>query len=289
MPAGNNRVTRLAYFEWSATADPGPEPPAAADDHPAWEAAHRQALIESNPAFGIRITEEGCATERVGTPHEDYARERLSIFPTDITATESAFDPDDWTACLLPTSKTTGKLAVAFEVSLDRKWSQVGIAGQSLDGAVHVGITDNRPGTGWVIARLLELQAELDPSAIVCNPAGPAGGLLPEAEKAGLVVGLPDPDTGTVKALTGTDYRQACQSAYDAIVEHRWRHLGQGVLDVAIANATKRTVGDAFVFDRRGVTDISPLITVTLAAWAHGRQAKVTPPSTYEERGLTVL
>ncbi len=283
-------MTRLAYFEWSALADPGPEPPSTDDDHPAWEEAHRQALIESNPALGFRLTEEGAGTERGAMLHEDYARERLGIFPDDITATESAFEDHHWPACLAPDSKTTGKLAVAFEVSLDRRWSQVGIAGRSIDGAVHVGITDNRPGTGWVIARLLELQQELQPSAIVCNPGGPAGGLLPEAVKAGLHIGLPDPETGTVKALTGTDYKQACQSAYDAIVEHRWRHLGQTVLDVAVGSATKRTVGDAFVFDRRGATDISPFITVTMAAWAFGRMPKTPPPpSTYEERGLVVL
>lgn len=264
-------MSRLAYFEWSATADPGPEPLATDDSHQVWEQAHRQALIESNPALGIRLTEDGSDTERGAMLHEDYARERLGIFPDDIHTTESAFDPEDWAACLAPDSKTTGKLAIAFEVSLDRRWSQVGIAGQSLDGAVHVGITDNRPGTGWVIARLLELQQELQPSATVCNPAGPAGGLLPEAVKAGLTIGLPDPATGAVRALTGTDYKQACQSAYDAIVGHRWRHLGQTVLDVAVGAATKRTVGDAFVFDRRGATDISPLITVTLAAWAFGR------------------
>lgn len=267
-------LNRLAYFEWSALVDPGPRPDDPAEV-PAWEQAHRQALIQSNPALGIRLTEDGCDTERGAMLPEDYARERLGIFPDDITATEPAIDPNHWTACAAPTSKTTGPLVLAFEVSLDRRWAQIGVASTSTLGGVHVEIIENRRRTGWVIPRLLELQQAHSPTATVCNPAGPAGGLLPEAVKAGLVIGLPvpDPETGkvTVKALSGRDYTQACQAAFDDITEHRWRHINQAELDVAVGDATKRTVGDAFVFDRRGATDISPFITVTLAAWAHGR------------------
>lgn len=273
-------MTRLAYFEWSAGADPGPRPDDP-DEIAEWEQAHRQAVIDANPALGIRLTEDGCETERGSLLWEDYARERLGLFPNDITATEPAIDPAHWAACAAPTSKTTGPLVLAFEVSLDRKWAQVGVAGQSVLGGTHVGISDNRPGTGWVVGRLLELQREITPTAIVCNPAGPAGGLLPAAEKAGLVIGLPDPETGKVKALSGRDYAQACQAAHDDITNHRWRHLSQVPLDVAVGAATKRTIGDAFVFDRRGATDISPFITVTLAAWAHGRMPAADGPEPF--------
>jgi hypothetical protein len=251
-------VTRLAYFEWSADED------AEHDDPEAW--------AQANPALGIRIGPDFIRTEMGALEAEDFARERLGIFPEDIDATEPVIDDADWRACAAPASQATGPLVLAFEVGLDRKWAQIGVAAASTLGGVHVEIIENRRFTTWVVARLLELQQAHTPTAIVCNPAGPAGGLIPQAEKAGLVIGLPDPETGKIKGLSGRDYTQACQAAYDAITEHHWRHIDQPELSVAVGGATKRTVGDAFVFDRRGAVDISPLLTVTMAAWAHGRQ-----------------
>lgn len=284
---GESREHRLAYIEHCASEDPGPRPDVDEDGKELdedseevqhWLARWRLALVEANHALGVRIGEEFCETERLTlTPHEVFARERLGIFPEDVNATEAAIDEADWKTCAAPQSKTTGPLVLAFDVSVDRKWAQIGVAAASTEGGTHVEIIENRRGTGWVIDRLLELQQAHTPTAIVCHPGGPAGGLIPEAEKAGLVLGLPDPDpekakAGKVKAISQTDYTQACEAAYDAIAEHRWRHINQPELTIAATGAGKRPVGDAFVFDRRGIVDISPFLTVTLAAWAFGRR-----------------
>lgn len=256
-------MSRLAYFEWSATED-------AEHDDPA-------ALAQANPALGYRITPDAIDTERQALDAEDFARERLGIFPENIDAVDPAIDEADWLACRSPQSKRGNPLVFAFEVSVDRKWSVIAAAGPSTMGGTHVEVIENRRGTGWTVARLLELQQAHTPAAIICNPAGPAGGLLPAADKAGLVVGMPDPATGKVRALSGRDYVQACAAAYDAIVEHQWRHIDQPELNMAATGAGKRPLGDAWVFDRRGNVDISPLLAVTLAAWAAGRQAQDKP------------
>jgi hypothetical protein len=86
-----------------------------------------------------------------------------------------------------------------------------------------------------------------------------------------LVVGMVDPATGKVRAVSGRDYTQACAAAFDDIVEHQWRHIDQPELNMAATGAAKRPTGDAWVWDRRGTVDISPLTAVTLAAWAAGR------------------
>lgn len=266
---------KLAYFEWSAPDDAGH------DDPEAW--------AQANPALGIRISEESVEMERGGLEPEDFARERLGIFPEDVDTTEPAVEEADWRACTYPSGlkvrpRQADPVVFAFEVSIDRKWAVIASAGASdtIASTVHVELVDNRRRTGWVVDRLQELRDRHSPAAILANPAGPAGGLLPSCEKAGLVVGIPDGVDAKGKpkhrTITGREYAQACQAAYDDITEHRWRHFGDdAVLNTAVGGAARRTVGDAWVWDRRGAVDISPLVAVSLAAWAVGRQPPKLP------------
>lgn len=257
---------RLAYFEWCA------DPDAEHDNPEAW--------AQANPALGIRISPEAIRTELGALDPEDFARERLGIFPETIDAhADPAIDEADWKACAAPKSRPLDPGVFAFEVSIDRKWGVIATAGRSNTNAnsTHVELVDNRRRTGWMVERLIELRDKHKPYAILCNPAGPAGGLLPTCEKAGLLVGIPD-GTDKVRSVTGREYAQACQSAYDDITEGRWCHLGDDpVLNAAATGAAKRTVGDAWVFDRRGNLDISPLTAAALAAWAVGRRGEEEP------------
>jgi hypothetical protein len=52
------------------------------------------------------------------------------------------------------------------------------------------------------------------------------------------------------------------------------RHLGQPVLDLAVAGATRRELGDRWLWNQETASvDISPLVAVTLAAWGHATRA----------------
>src|SRR5882672_11357893 len=65
------------------------------------------------------------------------------------------------------------------------------------------------------------------------------------------------------------DVASACGDFYDAVVEDRLRHRGQGLLDAAVGGAGTRPIGEAWGWARRSsTTDISPLVAVTLARWA---------------------
>ena len=256
-------MTRLAYFEWSAGED------AEHDDPEAW--------AQANPALGIRIAPDFIHTEMGALEPEDFARERLGIFPEDIDATETVIDEEHWKACSAPNSKIAGSFVLAFEVSADRKRTVIASAGPSTITGTHVEVIENRAGTGWVVQRLIALRDKHKPHAIVCNPSGGSAGLLPELERAKV----------TVEHCKGPDYTQACEDAMHAIEDKRWRHIDQASLTAAVTGAGKRVTGDAWVFDRRGVLDISPLIAAVLGAWAVGKDPG---PSVYEsERGLLVL
>lgn len=276
---GRTKPRRFAYFEWSAAM-----PDVA--DRLEWEKLvddlidDRQAWAEANPAIGYRITEEFIQSERAAMSDEDFARERLGVYP-DIAdvADEPAIDGAAWKACQDPRSAVRDPVTFAFEVSMDRRWAVIASAGASTMGGTHVELVENRRQTGWVVDRLVELRDRHRPAAILCNPSGPAGGLLPECARKGLVVGVPDGQK--VKAITGRDYVQACAEAFDAVTEHRWHHLGQPALNMAVGAAVKRTVGDAWVFDREASTDISPLLAVTLAAWHVGKPADLPRESDF--------
>lgn len=273
--AKTTRTRRLAYFEWCASS---PD----TNGRQEWEDAvaeildDRKAWAEANPGLGYRISQEFIQSERDAMTDEDFARERLGLYPEVGEIIDNAIDEADWKACSAPTSTAADPLVLAFEVSLDRRWAVIAAAGTSSLGGTHVELVDNRRQTGWVVDRLIELRDRHNPTAIICNPAGPAGGLLPDCERKGLQIGVPDPDkSDKFHGVASRDYQQACQAAYDEITEGRWRHLDQPALNTATAAAVRRTVGDSWVFDRDTKADISPLLAVTLAAWAAGKPVLV--------------
>lgn len=275
---GETKEPRLAFFEHCASEDPGEKPLVDEDteEFQEWLARWRQAICEANPALGIRLTEEFCETERGAMTHEEFLLERLGIYPEDLEGTEAAIDEDDWKACAAPTSQITGPPVIVFDVSVDRKTATIAAVGTSSAGGTHVEVIESRKRTGWVVARLAELKAKQNPSAILCNSSGPAGALLADCEREGL----------DVTEITGAEFAKACQAAYDDIVERRWRHLNQATLTAAATGAAKREqASGGFVFDRRGLLDIAPLTAVALGAWHLGKDG----PSIYEERGIRVL
>lgn len=255
---GRKRSGRLAYFEWCAKVQADPK------DREAWQAEvaglldDPSARADANPGLGYRLTMEFMDTERAAMTADDFARERLGIYPDieDDVVEPPAIDGDDWAACKAPASKSVDPVVLAFEVSVDRKWSAVAAASVSTIGGKHVEVVENAPGTGWVVDWLLTRQETLEPTAIVCNPSGPAGGLLAECKARGV----------RITEASQAEFAKASQAAYDEIANHAWRHLGQPELDKAVGAALKRTSGDSFVFDRRGEVDISPFVAVTLAA-----------------------
>lgn len=263
---------RLAYFEWSA------EVVVTEDDAAAGAArADRGRVAEANPAYGIRITDEAIDTELEALEGEDFDRERLGIFADQLDAVEPVIPEESWATCERKSSKLLDPVVLAFEVSVDRRWGVIAAAGpSSLDGW-HVEVVEHRRFTGWMVARLIELVEKHHPVSVVVNPAGPAGALLEDCRKAKLEL---------VEA-GGRDVVQACGAAYDDVIEGRWSHIGQSVLTLSVNESAKRVVGDAWVFDRRGSADISPLAAVTLAAWGARKAAE---ESVYDEdRGLIIL
>ena len=244
----------LFYAEWSAADSVDDITPEMVDDPASWAAA--------NPALGIRISPEYVANERreFGTNLRGFAVERLGIgdWPSTKDVGQTIISAADWGACVDVRSTAGDALVLACDVTPDRSWSTIAVAGEREDGLVHVEVIDHRRGTGWVVDRLTELHRKWRPGAVVCDLAGPAGSLAAEFERQRL----------NVTPVTGAEYAQACGMVFDAITEGTVRHLDTPELNAAVEGAATRSLRDAWAWSRRSTAvDISPLVAVTLAHW----------------------
>lgn len=242
---------RLAYFEWSAPSD------ASLDDRNAWAAA--------NPGIGIRIQEEFVEAERSALPEIEFARERLGIW-ADGTR-DAAIDLALWTD--LADTECLDRSPVVFCPTINPERTKGAITAAILrrDGLVQVESIDYRSGTAWMPDRLLALNADWQPLAIVVDPGAAEGSLIQGLQAAGIEPVL----------MTGREAAQADGAFYDALVDRRIRHGNQAATNIAVEQATWRPVGDTRVFHRRSAADIGPLSGAAKAFHVVSRQPEVEP------------
>lgn len=261
---------RLAYHEWSAELCTDQCGAACAEhDNP----ADPLTWAKTNPALGSgRVTVEGIAKLHASMSYRGFARELLSVgnYPVEGGGWGVISEPA-WSATADAGSEPLDPVAFAVDVTPDRSAAAIAVAGARADGLLHLEVVEHRPGTDWVVARVQELIGRWSPCAVALDPGGPAGSLVAEFEAAGL----------ELAATKARDVAAACGALYDAVVRppeapEGWapsvRHIPHPGLSSALAGAGKRPLGDAWAWDRKGASvDISPLVAVTLARWAHTR------------------
>lgn len=283
----SGKSTRLAYAEWSAQLCSDQCGKACTEhDDPASPAT----VAKTNPGLGIRITLEHTQTERESMSPRGYARERLSVgnYPVEgggweviseaaWLATEHAEVKDEHGKVVDPGSKPLDPVAFAVDVTPDRSAASIAVAGVRADGLIHVEVIAHEVGTAWVVDWFTEphpvtglsRMETWKPCAVALDAGGPAGSLVADFDEAGIELTLPK----------YRDAAAACGAFYDSVVrppeapagwKSTLRHRPHPALSAALAGAGKRPLGDAWAWDRRGVSvDISPLVAVTLARWAY--------------------
>lgn len=266
-------LPRIAYFEWSIDGDsPDDVTDEVLDDPGAW--------AQANPGLGIRISEEHIENERAGAlGQREFAVERLGVgdWPdTDVTAGR-VLNLDTWRDLTDPASEIVGTMCFSVDVTPDRSFASIGVAGRRVDDLEHVEVVDRRPGTGWVVDRVVELLERHDAAEeVVLDAAGPAGSLVPDLEGADV----------KVRVVTANEHAQACGGIFDAIDQRGIRHLGTPEFNAAVKGAAKRPLGDAWAWSRKSSgVDISPLVACTLALWC----LATVRASVYEDRGILVV
>jgi hypothetical protein len=242
----------LAYFEWSHDA----RNPEAAGEH----AEDPRAWAQANPGLGIRISEEHIAREQRSMDARTFAVERLGVgdWPRTDGGSDSVITAEKWRVCADPRSQVVDPVCFAFDVTPDRSFASIGVAGMRRDGLPHIEVIEHRRGTGWVAERMAELVRKHEADDVICDGAGPAASLIAQMEARGIAV----------RVVSAKEHAQACGVFFDTCDQAAFRHLDTPELNAAVRSAVKRALGDAWAWSRKSSSvDISPLVAVTLALW----------------------
>lgn len=241
-----------------------------------------------NPASaaGLGRGMEGLEEQFLILGPDRFAEEHLCVWappPEEVSAGDKPITEPAWTAALAPSSKIHGKVVFGVDTGFDLERASIGVTGRRSDGLAQVELVEVGAGIGWVGERFAELLGDHDVAATAVDASGPAKALVPTLERVCEAAGVP-----LVKLAAGT-YAAGCKSFVAAVAERNVKHLGDQLLtDVALA-ATKRRMGDGWVWERRN-SDVSPLAAVTVAhAALAGRDTTAQRKSVYSERGLVVL
>ncbi len=268
---GEAGASRMAHFDWGADLDPTN----AADRRRA--ATDRELWFACNPAAGLRISEQTMEDEaRPSGLGDEFAVERLGAWKPRAAAGPGVLDIKAWAALADAASRREGDVAFALDITPSRDAACIAAYGLRADGLGHVEVIDHRPGTDWVVDRLVRLRDRHRPVAIGMDVKGPAGSLLVDLEKAGFT--RPDdpeePRYGQLAIPTAGEVAAACGQLADAVRQGTLRHIDQDLLTTAIIGAKTRPLGDAWAWGRRiSTVDISPLVVATLARWAYESRA----------------
>lgn len=236
--------SRTAYFDWSAPDDADPADPEV------WKACM--------PALGHTILLDDVRHEYDNaTSIRSFKRSFLNIADRG-EAEQQIIDPATWGDLVDPTTSIAGQVFFALDITPDRSWSSVGIAGLNREGYEHVGLIKHDRGTHWVVPYVVEKMRSQRATTLYVQAGKQAAMLREDFERAGI----------DVVPFSKIDTAAACAGIYDAIIEDRIRmRPGQLALDIALAG-TVWSRGDDRVFDRaKSTTVIAPLYAITLARW----------------------
>ena len=184
-----------------------------------------------------------------------FGREHLGVWDPEPSSASGCIDLTVWAESEGMESQRPAQVALSVEMTLDRQWTMIGLAGTRSDGKTHLQVVESERGTGWVPDRVAELAKKWG-ARVGLDPAGPAGSLIADLSKAGVEPVL----------LTGREYAQACGALFDRIGGGLIGHQGQPLLSIAVGAAGKHARGDAWVWESvKSGTDVSALKAVTIA------------------------
>jgi phage terminase large subunit-like protein len=214
----------------------------------------RAQWAKANPSFPHRTPLTSMLRLRKKLSVESWLREGLGLWDS---KDGHVFDMAAWERLKQTDAAQPSRVALVVDVSPDREWSCVGVAGkcESVDDTTLVMCLSGR-GTEWVATKVAELVESRDVINVGLVTTGQAKALQPDLTQAGV----------EFEKLTSQDMSAACSAFREAVKHKRIAHVGQGELDTALGNARVRRTGETDLWDRRDTEiDISPLVACSAA------------------------
>ena len=247
----------VALFDWGAdNTAPDYDP----RDPRVWWTAH--------PALGDTIRESALAADlERASDIAAFERSVLNVWPRP-RQLGRAIDLDAWHT-LADLDTPAHPVALAFDVAADRSNASLAQASRTAAGVTVVEVLAYRRGAAWLEQGVKEWRRR-HPAGVIVADSLAAGTISDRLEAAGVDV-----------LRTGAgQMARACADLVDQVAARSIAHRAQAVIDDTLASAGRRILGDGWAWSRRASdVDISPLVAVTLAAWA--ARTHPTPPAPF--------
>lgn len=243
--AWSGESTDLAWVEFGA--DDGAD----LDDREQWGKA--------NPSYPHRTPFVAFLRLRKKLSDDGFRREALGLYDE---SEGSVFDVVRWADLKDLEINAPSQAALMVDVSPDRRWSSIGIAGEIPDDDRIMIICKTLRGTGKVVFEVKELIADKDIIDVAIS-SGAARALETELVKEGI----------EYEKLSINDMSAAYNNLQKAIKDGTICHADQPELNMAIEMAKTRVLqtGESEAFDRRGYSvDISPAVSCAGALYRFG-------------------
>lgn len=267
-----------AYFEWSSPLGLPPGDPATwFGCMPALCPAGPPCRCDPAGTWRHTVFERAIARDFDKMDLADFTAEYLGWWPDEVEGKRwLVISEQEWRNRRRPGATFAGKVAFGVYVTPARDWAAIA-AGGGRDGGGRLvevlvdadGVVDHRPGTTWLLPRLVELDQRHQPAVIVTNDRA----LADQADKHGLQV--------VHRAVAG-DEASAAAMLFDGIAgaQADVGHLGQPELDAAVALACKRKAGGGWVWEPvEDGADISCAGAASLGLWGY------STPRVHKRRG----
>lgn len=266
----DNPASTMAWFEWAPT---HPD----ADD----VVFSREAWGQANPSLGYPggVLETALSDGALTMDRSTFLREHLNVWAD--SADIAGIDAVTWAACrndeLLPGD---GLVALGLDFTPERDRGALVLAGAAGEGDVPVTaleVLESGSDLELLVARTAEVANRWD-ALITIDRGSPAASAIPALER---LTQRPDGLSHRVRLIPMTELVRACGEFHDAAIHARLSHRGDYRLTDAVMAATKRKVGEAWAWQRRGGADITPLVAATLARWGVVAAPEPLSPAVY--------
>lgn len=269
---------RLSYLEWGGTdlpacADAECDHPKTGLEHDAPCVANRIEIIEArNPTLTTgRITLERIGDLRQELPTDEFLRELLVQWEDPEVEVEVPPLFPRWTDCADIEAAEPKALSIGVAVSVDRRWTSIGICGKLKDGRPYLGAGPRDRGTSWVVDEVKRLQ-DRTKCSVVIDGGGPGKTLIEPLTDAGV----------KFRVLKLSEAMDACGELFDEVEALEVVHGAYPDLDDAMAGAVERPVVDRWLIGRRkSAGDVSMAEGAVLARWG---VKHIKPPKPSEFR-----